>query len=118
MRFRVFAVAFPLLLSLCAAAQRPAASRPARSSQSNAMANPQAEEQAKLTDQYKTADVRIISPGVVTNAGLVDLALQYEKQTGKKVGIHGVGMGSIANAARTMTPPPDVVMLPFALMGT
>jgi molybdate transport system substrate-binding protein len=59
-----------------------------------------------------------MSPGVVYNAGLLDLAVAYTKETGKKVAVTSVGMGRIVNAVQTADPPADVIMLPFELMST
>ena len=39
-----------------------------------------------------------MAPGVVYNAGLLDLAEAYTKQTGKKVAVTLAGMGGIVNA--------------------
>ena len=66
--------------------------------------------------RYAAADIRVLVPGVVYNAGLQDLAAAYTKETGKKVAITLVGMGGIVNAVRTANPPADVVSLPFELM--
>src|SRR2546430_14615752 len=57
-------------------------------------------------------------PGVVYNAGVLDLAAAYTKETGKKVAVVSVGMGTIVNAVKTANPPADVIMLPFELMST
>src|SRR5262245_43839446 len=68
--------------------------------------------------RYAAADIRVMSPGVVYSAGLLDLAAAYTKATGKKVAVTSVGMGSIVNAVKTNNPPADVIMLPFELMST
>ena len=68
--------------------------------------------------RYAAADIRVMAPGVVYNAGLLDLAAEYTKTTGKKVAVTSVGMGSIVNAVQTANPPADVIMLPFELMST
>ena len=68
--------------------------------------------------QYAAADIRVMAPGVVYNAGLLDLAAAYTKETGKKVAVTSVGMGGIVNAVKTANPPADVIMLPFELMST
>ncbi len=78
----------------------------------------QAPEAQEAAARYASADIRVITPGVVYNAGLLDLAAAYTKQTGKKVGITLVGMGRIVDAIKTTNPPPDVIMLPFELMST
>jgi molybdate transport system substrate-binding protein len=67
---------------------------------------------------YASADIRVMAPGVVYNAGLLDLAAAYTKETGKKVAVMSVGMGSIVKAVKTANPPADVIMLPFELMST
>ena len=68
--------------------------------------------------QVNVREIRVISPGVVYNAGLLDLAVAYTKETGTKVSVTSSGMGRIVNDVRTVTPAPDVVMLPFELMST
>jgi molybdate transport system substrate-binding protein len=64
------------------------------------------------------AEIRVIAPGVVSNAGIKDLADAYTKETGIKVTVTTAGMGGIVNAIKTNTPAPDVIMLPFELMTT
>src|SRR5262249_55155009 len=77
--------------------------------------------------QVTTGEIRVISPGVVYNAGLLDLAAAYTKETGMKVTVTSSGMGRIVNDIKTFppapdvsaaTPAPDVVMQPFDLMST
>jgi len=67
---------------------------------------------------YAAADIRVLAPGVVYNAGLLDLAAAYTKETGKKVAVTLVGMGRIVNAVKADNPPADVITLPFELMTT
>jgi molybdate transport system substrate-binding protein len=67
---------------------------------------------------YETADIRVITPGVVFSSGLPDLGAAFTKETGKKVGIITVGMGTIVEEMTKKTPPPDVIVLPFQLMTT
>ena len=66
----------------------------------------------------QAAEIRVISPGVISNSGLKEVAEAFEKKTGVKVTIQVAGMGSILNDIRTGTPAADVVMLPMDLMGT
>jgi len=66
----------------------------------------------------QAAEIRIISPGVISNSGLGDVAAAFEKKTGVKVIIEVDGMGTIAGDIKTRTPAADVVMLPMELMGT
>jgi molybdate transport system substrate-binding protein len=68
--------------------------------------------------RYAAADIRVMAPGVVFNAGLLDLAAEYTKKTGKKVVVTSVGMGRIDAAARKDDPPADVIFLPYELMST
>ena len=67
---------------------------------------------------YATADIRVLTPGVVFSSGLPDIALEFTKQTKKTVGINTVGMGTIVQEMTTRTPPPDVIVLPLELMAT
>jgi molybdate transport system substrate-binding protein len=62
------------------------------------------------------AEIRVISPGVISNSGLTEVAAAFEKQTGVKVTIQVDGMGTIMNDIRAQAT--DVVMLPMDLMGT
>ncbi len=68
--------------------------------------------------EYATADIRVVTPGVVFSSGLPDLGAAFTKETGKKVGIVTVGMGTIVDEMMKKTPPPDVIVLPFQLMNT
>src|SRR5881296_1906148 len=73
---------------------------------------------AGAAGQATTGEIRVISPGVVYNAGLLDLATAFTKETGTKVTVSSSGMGRIVNDIKTLTPAPDVIMLPFELMST
>ncbi|MDB5740359.1 MAG: hypothetical protein JWP16_1399 [Alphaproteobacteria bacterium] len=64
----------------------------------------------------QAAEIRVISPGVISNSGLGEIATAFEKQTGVKVTIQVDGMGTIMDDLRDK--PADVVMLPMDLMGT
>jgi ABC-type molybdate transport system substrate-binding protein len=66
----------------------------------------------------QAAEIRVVSPGVISNSGLRDVAAAFEKKTGVKVTIQVDGMGTIMNDIRSQTPAADVVMLPMDLMGT
>src|SRR5579864_7428448 len=103
------ALAVTLLTPVLISAQEPARG-PGRGAQS-----PEAREAAA---RYAAADIRVLVPGVVYNAGLLDLAAAYTKETGKKVAVTLIGMGTIVNAVKTANPPADVIMLPFELMTT
>jgi hypothetical protein len=64
------------------------------------------------------AEIRVISPGVISNSGLKEVAAAFEKKTGIKVLIQVDGMGTIMNDIRSGTPAADVVMLPMDMIGT
>jgi ABC-type glycerol-3-phosphate transport system substrate-binding protein len=66
----------------------------------------------------QAAEIRVISPGVISNSGLRDVAAAFEKQTGVKVTIEVDGMDTIVGDIKTRTPAADVVMLPMDLMGS
>src|SRR5690349_8241782 len=106
-RIALFAFAATLLISLVVTGQEPAAN--------SANDLDKAKEKAA---EYAAADIRVMAPGVVYNAGLLDLAAAYTRQTGKKVAVTSVGMGSIVKAVKTANPPADVIMLPLELMST
>jgi hypothetical protein len=53
-----------------------------------------------------TADVRVITPGVVFSAGLSAIAATFTKEIGKKVGIVIVGWARSSGEITTNTPPP------------
>ena len=108
---RRIALTVTLLIPALVAAQEPATKGGGKKGVSPA----EAQERAA---QYAAADIRVMVPGVVYNAGLLDLAAAYTKQTGKKVAVTVVGMGGIVNAVKTANPPADVISLPFELMST
>ncbi|HWC62578.1 MAG TPA: substrate-binding domain-containing protein [Rhizomicrobium sp.] len=64
------------------------------------------------------AEIRVLSPGVVFNAGLLDLASEFSTKTGIKVLVLPDLMGRIEGDMRTREPPPDLVVLPMDMMGT
>jgi molybdate transport system substrate-binding protein len=66
----------------------------------------------------KAGEIRVLSPGVVFNAGLLDLAADYSHKTGAKVVISPDLMGRMMNDIRTRNPPPDLIMLPTNLMAS
>jgi molybdate transport system substrate-binding protein len=61
-------------------------------------------------------EINVLSPGVVYNAGLIDLAQAYGKKTGIKVTVKSDGMGKIVADIKSATPPADVIVLPIAFM--
>jgi molybdate transport system substrate-binding protein len=64
----------------------------------------------------QAAELTVLAPGFVKNAGIDDLAASYTKETGIKVTVNSVGMGAMMNTIATGTPAADIVMLPQNLM--
>jgi len=62
------------------------------------------------------AEINVLTPGVVYNAGILDLAAAYTKQTGVKVTVKADGMAKIVSDIKTATPIADVIVLPVAFM--
>ena len=58
------------------------------------------------------ATIRVLTPAVVKNSGLLDLAAAYARETGVKVDVVTDTMGMIVGHIKTATPVADVVMLP------
>jgi molybdate transport system substrate-binding protein len=104
----------PIYLSAVAVALLVSSSIAQQPAQKKKGATSKAEESAR----FAAGDIRVLTVGIIYNAGLVDLADAYEKQTGKKVGIKTVIMGAAVDAIKNGNPPPDVIMLPFELMST
>jgi molybdate transport system substrate-binding protein len=64
----------------------------------------------------QTTELNVLTPGVVYNAGILDLAADYTKQTGIKVTVKSAGMATIVNEIKKGTPTADVIALPIAFM--
>jgi molybdate transport system substrate-binding protein len=105
-----YSFAVTLLISVLVVAQEPVRG------QGRGEESPEAK--AAAAARYAAADIRVLAPGIIYNAGLLDLAASYTKETGKKVAVTLIGMGTIVNAVKTANPPADVIMLPFELMST
>jgi len=73
---------------------------------------------AGLCGPAGAAEISVISPGVISNSGLREVAAAFTKETGVKVNIVVSGMGEIVGDIKTKTPAADVVMLPVDLMAT
>jgi len=71
---------------------------------------------AFIATNAQAAELTVLAPGFVANAGIKDLAVSYEKETGIKVTVKSVGMGAMMDTIKTGTPAADIVMLPQNLM--
>jgi ABC-type tungstate transport system permease subunit len=54
-----------------------------------------------VAGQVSAGQIRVLSPGVVYNAGLLDLAEAFTKNTGTRVNVTSVGLGRIVNDIKT-----------------
>jgi ABC-type molybdate transport system substrate-binding protein len=66
------------------------------------------------------ADLLVLAPGVINNAGIKEATAAFTKSTGIKVTFGGGRMSDIMDGALTGSPAPDVVILPmepYNLMG-
>lgn len=66
----------------------------------------------------QAAEVRVLTPGVIANSGLREVAAAYTAKTGVTVTVVPAGMGQIMGQLKTAPAPSDIVMLPMDLMGT
>jgi molybdate transport system substrate-binding protein len=73
---------------------------------------------AALPFTANAAEISVISPGVISNSGLREVAAAFTQKTGIKVNIVVTGMGEIVGDIKTKAPAADVVMLPVDLMAT
>src|SRR5471032_1113531 len=64
----------------------------------------------------QTTEINVLTPGVVYNAGILDLAADYTKQTGVKVTVKSDDMAAIVNDVKKGAPIADVIALPVAFM--
>jgi molybdate transport system substrate-binding protein len=62
------------------------------------------------------AELTVLAPGFVKNAGIDDLAASYTRETGVHVTVNSVGMGAMMNTITSGAPAADIVMLPQNLM--
>ncbi len=70
-----------------------------------------------LPASQAVADVRVVTPGVIGNSGLPEIAAAFTKATGIKVIRVGRGMAQMLPSIKTDSPPADVFMLPMELAG-
>lgn len=71
-----------------------------------------------LATSAQAAQIRVLSPGVISNSGLSQVAAAFTAQTGIAVIIQVDGMGTIMDDAGHQAQAPDVLMLPMDLMGS
>src|SRR2546423_1580003 len=85
-RIPIALVTVTLLMPVLTAAQEPAAQAPAGGQKKG----PQSPEAKEAAARYAAADIRVLVPGIIYNAGLLDLAAAYTKETGKKVAVASI----------------------------
>jgi molybdate transport system substrate-binding protein len=64
----------------------------------------------------QAAEITVYTPGVVYNAGILDLAASYTKETGVKVTVKAEGMGQLVSDVKTGKPVADIVVAPISFM--
>jgi len=64
----------------------------------------------------QVTELNVLVPGVIYNAGLLDLAAAYTRQTGVKVTVKSAGMAAIVGQIKTGTPIVDVFGVPVSFM--
>jgi molybdate transport system substrate-binding protein len=73
---------------------------------------------ASFASPARAQEIRVLGAAVSTGGGLREIADAFTKKTGIKVTLVTGGMGTLLSAAKTTTPPADLVMLPMDLMAT
>lgn len=71
-----------------------------------------------LAQAAHAGEVKVLTPGVIANSGLREIATVYSAKTGVKITVVPAGMGSILSELKTAAAPSDIVMLPMELMST
>src|ERR1700760_3737195 len=62
------------------------------------------------------AEVNLLSPPMITNAGLKQINAGYTGTTGVTFKIAGAEITKLADAIKTTNPPPDIVFMPTDMM--
>lgn len=63
------------------------------------------------------AEVNLLSPPMITNAGLKEINARYTEKTGTSFNIAGAEITKLPDAVKTANPPIDVVFMPTDMMS-
>jgi ABC-type molybdate transport system substrate-binding protein len=65
----------------------------------------------------RAEQVNLLSPPMITNAGLKEINARYTEKTGTSFVIEGAEIGRLADKIKTANPPADVIFLPTDMIG-
>jgi molybdate transport system substrate-binding protein len=65
----------------------------------------------------RAEQVNLLSPPMITNAGLKEINAGYTAKTGTSFAIEGAEIGRLADKIKTANPPADVIFLPTDMIG-
>ena len=61
--------------------------------------------------------INLLSPPMITNAGLKEINARYAEKTGASFNIAGAEITKLADAIKTTNPPADVIFMPTDMMS-
>jgi molybdate transport system substrate-binding protein len=65
----------------------------------------------------RAEQVNLLSPPMITNAGLKEINARYTEKTGTSFVIEGAEIGRLADKIKTANPPADLIFLPTDMIG-
>jgi len=69
-----------------------------------------------LSAQAQAEEVNLLSPPMITNAGLKEINAAYTGKTGVTFHMAGTEITKLADAIKTTNPPPDIIFMPTDMM--
>jgi molybdate transport system substrate-binding protein len=69
-----------------------------------------------LSVSAEAEEVNLLSPPMITNAGLKEINARYTGKTGVTFKMAGTEITKLADAVKTTNPPPDIVFMPTDMM--
>jgi molybdate transport system substrate-binding protein len=71
-----------------------------------------------LSVPARAEEVNLLSPPMITNAGLKEINARYTGKTGVTFKMAGTEITKLADAIKTTAPPPDIVFMPTDMMAS
>jgi molybdate transport system substrate-binding protein len=71
-----------------------------------------------LSIPAEAEEINLLSPPMVTNAGLKEINARYTGKTGVTFKMAGTEITKLADAIKTTNPPPDIVFMPTDMMAS
>lgn len=65
----------------------------------------------------RAEQINLLSPPMITNAGLKEINARYAEKTGNSLNVDGAEIGRLADKIKTANPPADVIFLPTDMIG-